>query len=235
MTDTPNKFPAPTAPEFDQALAILHPADHAGLVTLSENPDMQFSLVRPLIEPAPDSLQDMQDDIAGVLQGHARFLYWHSAGVMETKYMGATYFDGEPYAQSSPALFQGVSSFGLAIELCNMLPQTAANPTAGVIDKVCITTPRRERCSIWLALACDAAVAEYQSIHPAVESNATTPPSRAVARLGYIRKEGMDSYIPAASIRERVERSVPPSTPVQLDRVRLFLHPKGTSPYRKLK
>ncbi|HSX34873.1 MAG TPA: hypothetical protein VLF62_04485, partial [Candidatus Saccharimonadales bacterium] len=154
----------PTPEEFDQALAILHPADHASLLALGEKPDLPFLLVRPFIDPPQEVLEPLHDDIARILQVHGAEHTWTSAGVKKPAYMGATHFDGELAAIGKEDLYQRISGLALAVKMCAALPQTATQPQTATSEKASSSSPNKTRVLTWLGLACEAGVIEYNIV-----------------------------------------------------------------------
>jgi hypothetical protein len=243
MTDTPNRILQPTPAEFDQALAILDPADHAGLLMLSEKPDSLFLLARPLIDPPQEVLEPLQNDLATMLGQHGAEHSWTSAGVKKPEYTGATYFDSELAVLSKDDAFRRINGFALAVKLCASLPETAARPETGTVEKAASSTPYKPRILTWLGLACRASVEEYSRVETLTNRLLYNGPAVAATRsrayLAYIYEEKpgghRNSFVPGKVMHERAEEAVPRGTAVALDRVRLFVHPEGVSTYRRVK
>jgi hypothetical protein len=223
---------------MQHTLAVLHPDDLHALATLRRAPETMFSLVRPLVEPTPTQMEPMQEAITTILSEDPKFSDWQSVAVMPPDNLAATYFDSESVAHFTPRAGRSIGSFALAVHLCSALPRSAMQPVAGIMEKASIGTPRRAHCSVWLGVACREAVQEYAAagfVLNTLYGIHGDRPSRVPVRLAYIQKDVMDTYIPGVSIRRRIVETVPPGTPIQLDRVRLRIHPPGTSPYVKLK
>jgi hypothetical protein len=222
------------------ALAVLHPDDLPVLESLKHMPDASLLLTRPLIKPSPFELGPMQEDITKILWEHETFPDWSGVGVLSPDNLGATYFDDQSTAQSNPRTGdRGIGSFAAAVSLCSVLPRSATRPVAGRVERAIAGAPGRAHCSIWLGVACRAAVEEYvvteAMVHRLFGGHAGSRPVRMPVRLAYVQKDAEDSFMPSAAIEERITEAAPPGTPVQFDRVRLRAYRPGTSPYWRLK
>jgi len=236
---------APTPAEFDSALAVLNPEDKQKLVTFDADRFASFSLVRQCIEPESDVIGDMQGNLAEALFTHPGLPTWTSAGVKQPKYVGVTYLDGDKVAMARGDYHMAITGFALAVKMCAALPATAAQPVEAEVGKILSTPSNKPRIYITLGILCKAALAEYNAANAPVQRflfkahKQYDPPMRAPGHLAYVfeEKHGIErnSFLPAARMKETVEQAMPPGKKLLLDRVRLFLHPKGTSPYVKIK
>jgi hypothetical protein len=240
----PNRILQPTPQEFDQALAVLHPHDHAGLLELAEKPDTPFSLIRRFIEPDPEVMDAVQHGLAVVMQASGGLVTWNNAAVKKVEYTGATYFDGEPTALTAGDVFKNISPFALAVKKCAALTQIATQPAAGKVEKFITGSQTKRRIYVGLGMLCeDEVLRDYNAAdavgHQLLFTGARTDAGRIPAHLAYILEEKPDgprsSFVPAGVMKKHVEGFIPVGSPVQLDRVRLVVHSDGNSPYDKLK
>jgi hypothetical protein len=233
-----NLPPGVTQEALAQACSILDPASVAALEQLSEAPGATFSLIRPLIDPSQGSLQPVQEDIEGILKDADGFPTWSSVGVTREECLGATYFDGERQTYVDPTVFRGLSSFALAVSVCATLPVSAAEPTEAAVVRVGGSPPKSTRVIYSVALASEVLLSEAAWVDYTASTalyRQYSEPTRVHARLAYVRKVKTNTYLPSVVVTRTIEDVVQQDDQVQLDRVRLLVHPAGSSPYKRLK
>lgn len=235
---------APDQAEFDQALAILDPADHAALLELGEKPETPFSLIRPFVKPGPEVMDVVQYSLGMVLRDAASTANWTNAAVKKSEYTGATFFDGEPVAIAIGDVFKKITPFALAVKKCAALPESAKRPVSANIARFTTGNPLKRRIYIGLGMLSGdkALLQEYNAAdacgHEYLFDSGRVRARLASARLAYILEEKPEgrrsSFVPAVAMKRYVEDFIPERTPLVLDRVRLVVHSNG-SPYDTLK
>jgi hypothetical protein len=240
MTSFAEEPPFATSAEIiEHAGRMLHPDDAAAFEMLADMPDANFTLGRPQVEPSQAVMEPLQDYIGAVLSSHERFAQWPSAKLVKPPEIGAVYFDSAARIGVDGRRARPVGNLALAVSLCAALPESAARPIPGVMEKVRVNADARNGIvPIRLSASGQEGLAEFKAVRNRTDvmfRHSHDTPIRFTVPLAQVDRGQANTFFPAALIAKGVLAVIPHGALMQFDRVRLQVYPPGTSQYRDLK